>query len=192
MSKMTKRLSVALAAVLVLTLGGVAYAMIQPTLSLSAFKRNGAIVAKGTYNPVSVKKCGPKGGRSVDLFVNGGYYSSASTGRERVLLDQDREDVQGHVPGPDLRPGQDARRVRRLRDVRRRVVVDPDGSHRPAPRRRPLIHVSRRRLPRPSADDARVSRLTPWPHERLRPPHAQHLFRRHELDHRERQARARP
>ncbi len=80
MSKMTKRLSVALAAVLVLTLGGVAYAMIQPTLSLSAFKRNGAIVAKGTYNPVSIKKCGPKGGRSVDLFINGGYYSSASTG----------------------------------------------------------------------------------------------------------------
>jgi hypothetical protein len=79
-SKTTKRVSVALAAVLVLTLGGVASALIHPTLSLTAFKKHGAIVAKGTYNPVSVTKCGSKSGRSVKVFVNGGYYSSTSTG----------------------------------------------------------------------------------------------------------------
>ncbi len=71
MSKMTKRSEVATAAVLVLTLGGVALASIQPTLTLTAsVSTKKAIVAQGTYNPVDTSKCGSAVGKTIRLYVD--------------------------------------------------------------------------------------------------------------------------
>ena len=80
MAKRTKRVTVMTAAVLALTLAGAAaFAAVQPTLSLTGSKKNGAIVAQGRYdNPSSDRRCGPKD-RNVSLFLNGSFNRSTKT-----------------------------------------------------------------------------------------------------------------
>lgn len=86
MSTTTKRLSAALAAVLFLTLGGAAIAMNHPSLSLTAFKNRGTFVGAGSYHRDGRghhhgqgDDC-DEGDRSVDLFVDGRYVASTTTG----------------------------------------------------------------------------------------------------------------